>query len=167
LVFATGWVDLSSHNSPLARLEPLLYQGVGGGVDFGNDLEAQPWLCHPHGRDRELRTLRFACQGWCFAFLLEGLQRYPIEHTRLSLPLPGDTWWHHPKAPHVLQPGSPNDTHPYPVELDLPSWTVAADIDLRTWLFALGAGIRIDSPQALRDEHRQKLETALAVYQAS
>ena len=68
-------------------------------------------------------------------------------------------------APHVLEPGSPNDTHPYPVELDLPPWTMERDIDLRNWLFGFGAGIRIDSPQALRDEHRQKLETALAVYQ--
>jgi hypothetical protein len=112
-------------------------------------------------------TLRFCCQGWCFAFIREGLQRYPIEHTRFSRPLPGEHWWHHPDAPHVLEPGSPSDTHPYPVELDLPPWTVERDIDLRNWLFGFGAGIRIDSPEALRDEHRQKLETALAVYQAA
>jgi hypothetical protein len=123
-----------------------------GGIYFGSDLAAQLRLCHPRGRsrERESRTLRFCCQGWCFAFLREGLQRYPIEHTRLSLPLPGDTWWH----------------HPYPVELDLPSWTLAADIGLRAWLFAFGAGIRIESPESLRDEHRQKLVAALAVYQA-
>jgi len=53
------------------------------------------------------------------------------------------------------------------VELDLSPWTGERDIDLRNWLFAFGAGIRIDSPQALRDEHRQKLETALEVYQAA
>ena len=87
-----------------------------------------------------------------FAFIREGLQRYPIEHTRLSRPLPGDTWWFHPKAPHVLEPGSPSNSHPYPVELDLPPWTVAADIDLRSWLFAFGGGIRIESPDALRQE---------------
>jgi hypothetical protein len=51
------------------------------------------------------------------------------------------------------------------VELDLPPWTVERDIDLRNWLFGFGAGIRIESTEALRDEHRQKLETALAVYQ--
>ena len=93
--------------------------------------------------ERELRTLRFFCQSWCFAFIREGLQRYPIEHTRLSIPLPGDTWWHHPKAPHVLQPGSP----------------------LRSWLFGFGAGIRIEAPVELRDELRQRLKDALAVYQ--
>jgi len=98
-------------------------------------------------------------------FIREGLQRYPIEHTRLSRPLPGDTWWHHPRAPHVLEPGSPADSHPYPVELDLPSWTVAADVDLRTWLFAFGAGIRIEAPLELRQEHQGQLQAALAVYQ--
>jgi hypothetical protein len=29
---------------------------------------------------------------------------------------------------------------------------VAADIDLRSWLFAFGGGIRIESPDALRAE---------------
>jgi hypothetical protein len=39
------------------------------------------------------------------------------------------------------------------VELDLPSWKVAADIDLRSsWLFAFGSGIRTESPDALRQE---------------
>ena len=156
-----------SHQHALHRLQTLLHHS--GGIYFGDDLAAQQRLCHPRGRsrERELRTLRFCSQGWCFAFIREGLQRYPIEHTRLSRPLPGDTWWHHPRAPHVLEPGLPADSHPYPVELDLPSWTVAADVDLRTWLFAFGAGIRIESPLELRQEHRERLQAALAVYQAA
>ncbi|MFM7361893.1 MAG: hypothetical protein ACKO6F_04015 [Cyanobium sp.] len=52
------------------------------------------------------------------------------------------------------------------MELDLPAWTVARDIDLRNWLFGFGAGIRIESPAALREEHQQKLQAALAVYQS-
>jgi hypothetical protein len=154
-----------SHQRALDRLRTLLHHS--GGIYFGDDLAAQLRLCQARGRERELRTLRFSCQGWCFAFLREGLHRYPIEHTRLSRPLPGDTWWHHPKAPHVLEPGSAADSHPYPVELDLPTWTVAADIDLRTWLFAFGAGIRIESPPELRQEHQERLQAALAVYAPS
>lgn len=38
------------------------------------------------------------------------------------------------------------------------------DIDLRTWLFGFGAGIRIESPIKLREEHRQRLQEALDVY---
>ena len=63
----------------------------------------------------------------------------------------------------MLEPGSPADSHPYPVELLLPRWTLESDWDLRTWLFGFGAGIRIDSPQALRQEAIERLEAALAV----
>jgi predicted kinase len=153
----------AAHRQGLRRLETLLHHS--GGIYFGDDLEAQLRLCNP--RTRQLVTLRFCCQAWCFAFIREGLQRYPIEHCRYSRPLPGDGWWHHPRAPHVLAPGSATDSHPYPVELDLPSWTVERDIDLRNWLFGFGAGVRIESPVALRDEHRQRLIDALAVYAQS
>ena len=99
----------------------------------------------------------------CTGRILSALQLLQPAHP--PQPLAGEHWWHHPDAPHGLEPGSPGDTHPYPVELDLPSWTVAADIDLGNWLFGFGAGIRIDSPQALREEHRQTLRSALEARQ--
>jgi predicted kinase len=153
------------HSQGLKRLGTLLHHS--GGIYFGDNLEAQLQLCHsaPQQRAKALVTLRFCCQSWSFAFIREGLQRYPIEHTRFSKPLPADHWWHHPKAPHSLKPGDPSDSHPYPVEIDLPAWTVDRDIDLRNWLFAYGAGIRIESPSQLRAEHQQRLQEALAVYE--
>ncbi len=140
------------HATAINRLERLLHHS--GGIYFGSDLEQQLALASATAqrRSQALVTLRFCCAPWAFAFIREGLQRYPIEHTRFSKPLPGDSWWHHPKAPHVLEPGPPEASHPYPVELDLPPWTVAADIDLRSWLFAFGGGIRIESPDMLRQE---------------
>jgi predicted kinase len=148
--------NADSHGAALRRLERLLHHS--GGIYFGIDLEQQRQIAGPSAqrRGQALVTLRFRCSPWAFAFIREGLQRYPIEHTRFSRPLPGDTWWHHPKAPHVLEPGPAGGSHPYPVELDLPPWTVAADIDLRSWLFAFGGGIRIESPQALRLELLQR-----------
>jgi len=156
-----------AHRAALARLECLLHRS--GGIYFGADLEAQLQLCSASSRERRraLTTLRFCCQSWSFAFIREGLQRYPIEHSRYSQPLPADSWWHHPRAPHGLAPGSPQDSHPYPVELDLPRWTVERDVDLRNWLFGFGDGIRIEAPAALRAEHRQWLQRALAVYPAA
>jgi hypothetical protein len=140
------------HRSALGRLERLLHHS--GGIFFGVDLEQQLQLASPSAQRRAqaLVTLRFCCAPWAFAFIREGLQRYPIEHTRFSQPLPGDSLWHHPKAPHVLEPGPAASSHPYPVELDLPPWTVAADIDLHSWLFVFGGGIQIESPDALRKE---------------
>ena len=140
------------HSAALARLERLLHHS--GGIYFGADLEQQLAIASPPAqrRSQALTTLRFCCAPWAFAFIREGLQRYPIEHTRFSRPLAGDSWWHHPKAPHMLEPDAAHASHPYPVELDLPPWTVAADIDLRSWLFAFGGGIRIESPDVLRQE---------------
>jgi hypothetical protein len=150
------------HSAALARLERLLHHS--GGIYFGSDLEQQLAVASSsvQHRTQALVTLRFWCSPWAFAFIREGLQRYPIEHTRFSRPLPGDTWWHHPKAPHVLEPGPADASHPYPVELDLPPWTVAADIDLRSWLFAFGGGIRIEQPDDLRQELLQRCQEAMA-----
>jgi hypothetical protein len=41
---------------------------------------------------------------------------------------------------------------------------VERDIDLRNWLFGFGAGIRIEAPGELRQEHQERLQAALAVY---
>ena len=149
------------HAASLTRLERLLHHS--GGIYFGSDLEQQLAIASPSAqrRSQALITLRFCCAPWAFAFIREGLQRYPIEHTRFSRPLPGDTWWHHPKAPHLLEPGPADSSHPYPVELDLPPWTVAADIDLRSWLFAFGGGIRIESSDALRQELVERCREAI------
>ena len=151
------------HAGTLRRLERLLHHS--GGIYFGTDLEQQLAVASPTAqrRSQALVTLRFCCAPWAFAFIREGLQRYPIEHTRFSKPLPADSWWHHPKAPHVLEPGPAAISHPYPVELDLPSWTVAADIDLRSWLFAFGGGIRIERPDALRQELVERCREAVEV----
>jgi hypothetical protein len=148
-----------AHEAAIHRLQRLLH--YCGGIYFGDDLNAQLRLT---SQGKGLVTLRFCCQSWSFAFIREGLQRYPLEHTRFSRPLPDDTWWHHPKAPHVLQPGSGSDRHPYPVELDLPSWTVERDVDLRNWLFGFGDGVRIDSPKAMQEEHRAKASAVVDLY---
>jgi hypothetical protein len=139
-------------HAALQRLERLLHHS--GGIHFGDDIKSQPALASrsPGARAGVLQTLRFSATPWAFAFLREGMGRYPREQVRFSKPLPGDSWWHHPEAPHVLEPNAPNDSHPYPLELDLPSWTIAADIDLSTWLYGFGEGIRVESPSALRQE---------------
>ena len=68
-----------AHAVSIHRLERLLY--LSGGIYFGDDLDAQLQLASD---GKGLVTLRFLCQPWCFAFIREGLQRYPVEHTRFS-----------------------------------------------------------------------------------
>ena len=150
------------HHNSLSRLEKLLH--YSGGIYFGEDLPQQLAIADLSlaRRKEALSVLRFYCAPWAFAFIREGLQRYPIENTRFSKPLAGDDWWHHPNAPHVLEPRTSDSTHPYPVELDLPIWTIAADVDLRSWLFGFGGGICIDSPDKLRQELLKRSNDAIS-----
>ena len=151
-------------HAALQRLERLLHHS--GGIHFGDDIKAQLALASSSPRTRAgvLQTLRCSATPWAFAFLREGMGRYPREQVRFSRPLPGDSWWHHPDAPHVLEPNAPSDSHPYPLELDLPSWSIAADIDLRTWLYGFGEGIRVESPSALREELVNRCRAMLAAH---
>ena len=89
-------------------------------------------------RSQALVTLRFRCAPWAFAFIREGLQRYPIVHPRFSAPLPGDSWWHYPRAPHVLEPGPAESTHPLPggarsAPLDRGGRHRSAQLAVRLW----------------------------------
>jgi hypothetical protein len=156
--------SLERQHAALQRLERLLHHS--GGIHFGDDISAQLALASssPRARSGVLQTLRFSATPWAFAFLREGMGRYPRDQVRFSRPLPGDSWWHHPDAPHLLEPNAPTDSHPYPLELDLPSWTIAADIDLRTWLYGFGEGIRVEAPTALRQELVSRCRAMLAAH---
>jgi predicted kinase len=147
----------------LERLHRLLHHG--GGIFLGDDLAGQLVLASgdPAAIAELLETLRFRCVPWVFRFLREGLQRFPLSHTRLSLPLPGDPWNPPPQAPCRLEPRV-GDSHPYPLEIDLPPWTLAADVDFRRWLFGFGAGVRIETPLALAEEHSDRGAAVAALY---
>jgi len=138
---------------------------MSGGIYFGDAIKAQLELCQD---DQELAraqlvTVRISCKPWVYRFLREGLQRYPLEQMRLSRPLPGDKWRQPSAAPFVLAPVKGSE-HPYPVEIDLPRWTVDRDVDFRRWLFGYGDGIRIESPAALAGDHKEKASKVHAVY---
>ena len=109
-------------------------------------------------------TLRFSCTPQVFALIREEPNRFPPEHTAYSKPIPNVSSW--PAGPlDRLEPNPATDSHPYPVELRLPRWTVAEDWDLRSWLFRWGNGIRIEQPQALRELHRQQAQGVVDLYQ--
>jgi hypothetical protein len=144
----------------LARLMEL-----SGGIYFGYDAALQQQLAGAPTGDLYglLTTVRFRCTERVYRFLREGLQRYPLNQMRFSKPLPVDRWRQPPKAPLVLEPIS-GDPHPFPVELDLPPWTVARDVDFRRWLFGYGADVVIERPQELLMEHARRAYAVMASY---
>ncbi len=155
---------LEQRRRSLERLTRLME--LSGGIHFGDDAALQQMLCRSDPADLRalLTTVRFRCTARIYRFLREGLQRYPRQQLRLSKPLPGERWQQPERAPVLLEPIA-GDGHPYPVEIDLPPWTVARDVDFRRWLFGYGAEVVIETPAALRQEHQRRAQAVVALYQ--
>lgn len=154
---------LEPRRRAVERLQRLMHHG--GGIFLGEDLAGQLALASgdPDAITGQLETLRFRCAPWVFRFLREGLQRFPLRHTRLSRPLPTDPWRPPRQAPCRLEP-LPGSSHPYPVEIDLPRWTLAADVDFRRWIFGFRDGVVIELPAALAAEHLEVARAVTALY---
>jgi hypothetical protein len=82
----------------------------------------------------------------------------------LSAPLPSDDWTVGIAGTQLLDPDPNNTTHPYPVEIILPAWTVESN-DFRSWLFGFGGELKIEAPEALRKEHHAYGQGIAALYE--
>jgi len=140
------------HEHALERLQRL--QFVCGGLYFGESIDDQLAVMTPSS-GRSVKppwgVLRFSCTPQVFQLIREEPRRFPPEHT----------------AHTNLPPNPPGDTHPHPVEIRLPSWTLERDWDLRNWLFRWGAGIRIEQPLELRELQLQQAREVVALHRRS
>jgi hypothetical protein len=138
------------HERALERLQRL--QLVCGGLYFGDSIDDQLAVMAPAtGRTAKppWGVLRFSCTPQVFQLIREEPHRFPPEHT----------------AHTSLPPNPAGDSHPHPVEIRLPSWTIERDWDLRNWLFRWGAGIRIEQPLDLRELQLQQAREVVALLQ--
>ena len=168
------------HGAAMERLQRL--QTSCGGLYFGQSIEAQlavtgnlsshclAFKSHAPGEAKSeiagiehYERLRFCCTPQVFGLIREAPRRFAVEHTAYSKPIPGLPKLE-PSPLDVLEPNSVQDSHPYPVEILLPHWTVHEDWELRSWLFRWGAGIRIDAPMQLREQQRQHAQGVVDLY---
>ena len=154
----------AEHGRALERLQRLLH--VCGGLYFGESIDAQLAVMPDYeaqGLESPYSLLRFSCTPEVFSLIREEPRRFPPEHTAYAKPMPGDGLGA-PGPRDTLAPNPASDSHPYPVELRLPEWTVAHDWDLRNWLFRWGAGVRIEHPTELRDKQLQQAREVVELY---
>ena len=152
---STNIREHEKHKLSLKILNKLMY--ISGGIYFGEnaDLQKSLFLAESENDKKRLFTkVRFRTNHRIYKFMREGLQRYPLNQIKISLPLSGDNWKITNKKIFTLKPDSKN-THPFPIEILLPSWTVERDIDFQRWLFGFSDGIKIESPLNLKDRHIQ------------
>jgi hypothetical protein len=143
-----------------------------GGIFLGGDAEHQRKIGVDKLTAEQLRSLenegvfirvRFWCNKEIFRVFQEGNNRFPAEQISLSEPLPEEARpWPAPGG-RALKP-DPAASHPYPVELLLPIWTVTIERDFRRWLFGFGDQIRIEAPAELREQHRHYGAGIAALY---
>jgi predicted kinase len=154
----------TEHERALVRLQRLLH--VCGGMYFGASIDDQLAVEQPSS-GREVNgpytLLRFSCTPAVFRLIREEPRRFPPEHTAYSRPLPADGLGA-PGPLDLLTPNSARDSHPYPVEIRLPSWTLEQDWDLRSWLGRWGAGVRIEQPLLLRKWYQQHAQSVVTLY---
>lgn len=138
------------HEQALERLQRL--QLVCGGLYFGESIDDQlAVMTPPSGRSVKppWGVLRFSCTPQVFQLIQEEPRRFLQEHT----------------AHQSLAPNPAGDSHPHPVEIRLPTWTLERDWDLRNWLFRWGAGIRIEQPLELRELQLQQAREVVTLLQ--
>lgn len=133
-----------------------------GGIYMGDNLHWQRQLGRSKLGPDQIQSLlkegglvkvRFHCTAFIYRFIREGNNRYPREQMFFSQLLPDENWAE-PGPPSECVTLTPNiaDSHPYPVELLLPCWTVDS-IDFTRWLFGFGSEVRIELPETLRKKH--------------
>jgi predicted DNA-binding transcriptional regulator YafY len=130
-----------------------------GGIFLGDNHHQQKKLAVDSLSEARIQALlgegtlvkvRFHCTARIYAFIRSGNKRYPPEQMGLSAPLPSDDWTVGIAGTQLLDPDPNNTTHPYPVEIILPAWTVKST-DFRSWLFGFGGELKIEAPEALRE----------------
>jgi predicted kinase len=172
---ARGRRNASEHQQAISRLERLLHHC--GGIELGDDLQAQDGLCQlsAEQRRRQLQTLRCSCKSEAYAAIRQGQIPVPLDQIRVERPAQQaepDSGaqgraadWVHPALSQVLAPNASGDSHPHPLEIDLPPWILARGMALRRWLFSHGSALRIEAPEALRQEQQGQALEVLALGQ--
>jgi len=165
----------SEHQLAITRLRHLLH--YCGGIELGDDLQSQDGLCQASAeqRRRQLQTLRCSCKSEAYAAIRQGQLPFSLDQIRLERPAKqgeprsaaqGTTAdWVHPELAQVLTPNPSGDSHPHPLEIDLPPWILARGSALRRWLFSHGSALRIEAPEALRQEQQGQALEMLALAQ--
>ena len=110
-------------------------------------------------------TPPFARDSFPFPSIRSGWNGRPSKRSPRSAAQGTTADWVHPELARVLTPNPIGDSHPHPLEIDLPPWILARGIALRRWLFSHGSALRIEAPEALRQEQQGQALEVLALGQ--
>ena len=141
---------------------------ISGSIYFGETVEEQIAVLKSSEENfkKLLITVRFRTTEKIFRFLREELQRYPLNQMRLAKGSKKVFYenWEEPESGNFVLEMIKDDPYPYPVEIDLPSWTVKNDNDFRRWLLGFREGIIIESPTEFVEEIKSNISKLGEIY---
>ena len=141
---------------------------ISGSIYFGETVEEQIAVLKSSEENikKLLITVRFRTTEKIFLFLREELQRYPLNQMRLAKGSKKVFYenWEEPESGNFVLEMIKDDPYPYPVEIDLPSWTVKNDNDFRRWLLGFREGIIIESPTEFVEEIKSNISKLGEIY---
>ena len=141
---------------------------ISGSIYFGETVEEQIAVLKSSEENikKLLITVRFRTTEKIFRFLREELQRYPLNQMRLAKGSKKVFYenWQEPESGNFVLQIIKGDPYPYPVEIDLPSWTVKNDNDFRRWLLGFREEIIIESPTEFVEEIKSNISKLGEIY---
>ena len=141
---------------------------ISGSIYFGNSVEEQMKILKSNEENLKklLVTVRFRTTKNIFRFLREELQRYPLNQMRLAKDSKKDFYenWEEPDSGNFTLDMIKGDPYPYPIEIDLPPWTVKRDKDFRRWLLGFREEIIVESPQKFVTEIKENIKNLRDLY---
>ncbi len=165
-------IDLSikrnrkQRDDALKKIKKLI--DISGSIYFGNDLQDQENIIKASESKLVplLKKVRFRTTENIYKFLREELKRYPINQIRFPKKNKIELLESrkHKDTGNFTLEILEGDSHPYPIEIYLPKWTIKDDIDFRRWIIGFREGIIIESPTEFVDEIKTNIMRLGSIY---
>ncbi len=143
----------NTQQKSLHRLLKLYH--ASGDLFLGNDPKLQEQYLSENVSERE--KIEVAIEIWLneatFRFMSEGIQRFPKEQMKLSLPFNRELLRKNRLMFSLRKTSDPQ--HPHRCRIRLPQWSLE-DPDFHSWLLGFGGQVKVVSPDRLREILSQK-----------
>ena len=142
---------------------------ISGSIYFGKEIKDQENIISASENKLEsiLKKIRFRTTENIYKFLREELQRYPINQIKFPKKnkLEFSDNWKDPDTGNFTLDILEGDSHPYPIEILLPIWTINDDIDFKRWIIGFRDEIIVESPSNFVKDMSEKIQNLGVIYQ--
>ena len=159
--------DRDQRDKALKKIKKLI--SISGSIYFGNEIKEQENIISASDNKLEglLKKIRFRTTENIYKFLREELQRYPINQIKFPKKIKREFSdnWKDPDTGNFTLDILEGDSHPYPIEILLPLWTINDDIDFKRWIIGFRDEIIVESPSNFVKDMSEKIKKLGLMYQ--